>query len=183
MSKLITRVALLGLVVALALPATAAAQTSIFLGGLVTVPTSDFSDFDGDGPGDEGAKTGWQATGGVGFGLGSGASIYVRGFYGQNSHDTDGDKTNPYGATAGLTYQFGSGDGPAPFIGAGAGLLVHDFTSDTVEGDSETEFAWEGMVGLRIPVGGNRLSLAGMYNGTDGTQHFGFGAVYAIVVG
>lgn len=168
----------------LAIAAPVQAQTQIFFGGMATVPTSDFKDFDGDGAGTDGAKTGWQATAGVGFGLGeSSAGIYARGFYGQNSHDTDGDKTNPYGAMAGLTYQFGSGEGVAPFVGAGLGVLVHKFSSDASEGDSASEFAWEGIAGVRIPAGSSRVSLFGAYNGTSGTEHFGIGAVLGVPIG
>lgn len=170
----------------LAIAAPVEAQTQLFVGAAATIPTSDYSDFDGDGPGTDGANTGWQATAGLTVALGEGGlGLYGRGFYGQNSHEADGEKTNPYGVMGGLIYRLGDPQGVGPFFGAGAGLLVHKYSPASGEGSSDSEFGWEGVAGLDFPLGGGgtSVSIFGMYNGTSGTQHFGFGSTLGFAIG
>ena len=86
---------------------------SIFVGGGGTIPVQDFSDFDGDGAGVDGANFGWQGTAGAQVAVGeSGLTVGPRVYYGSNSHETDGDKTNLYGGTALVNYGFGDPDDP-----------------------------------------------------------------------
>ena len=68
----------------------ASGQAWAFLGASATIPVGDYADF-GDG---DGASTGFLAQGGIMMPVGEGRlSVGGGGFYGSNSHDTDGDKT------------------------------------------------------------------------------------------
>lgn len=149
-------------VIGLVSPSAASAQ-SVFIGGGATIPTGNFADFDGDGPSSEGAKTGWQASAGATFAVGaSGLSLGARGFYGRNSHDTEGDRTDLYGGTALGLFSFG-GTTLAPFIFGEVGFLTHAFKSDTSENVSDSGLALGGGAGVNIPVGSINLFLVGGY--------------------
>ena len=73
----------------------AAAQT-LYLSGGVSVPTGDYKTFTDDA--DDGAKTGWLGMAGANFRIGENG-LFVGGgaFYGSNSHEAEGDKTNLLG--------------------------------------------------------------------------------------
>ena len=65
-------------------PQDSSAQASVFLGGGMTFPVSDFNEFH---------KTGWQGWGGVLVAVGdAGLSVGAEGFYGSNGLETDGNK-------------------------------------------------------------------------------------------
>jgi hypothetical protein len=149
----------------LAVPTATQAQ-SIFVGGGPTMPVGDFKDY---------AETGWMATAGVVIPVGDqGLWVAGEGFYGHNGHETEGDKTNPYGAMASLGYRAGDPDNIGPYIFGGAGLMVHKFSSDTDEGDSESQFGYQFGAGLDIPVSsGAGLWVEGRYMGSDDTKFFG----------
>ena len=82
--------ALLAGAVAVLVSAAPAGAQYIFLGGGATLPMGDYKDF---------AKTGWIATAGVGFDVGSrGLWVEGQGYYGSNKHDDgSGDKTDLLG--------------------------------------------------------------------------------------
>jgi hypothetical protein len=158
----------------------ASAQVSAFVGGGVTIPMGDFADFNGDAAGDEGANTGWQAAAGVLFAVGeSGLSVGGRGFYGSNNHDTEGDKTNLYGATGLATFAFGSGT-ISPFIYGELGFLTHSYKSDTFEDESSSGLALGGGAGLTFPLGGLAGHVVAGYmmgsGDVDGTDLVGISA-------
>lgn len=137
----------------------------IFVGGGVTIPTGEFGDF---------ADTGWLATGGFWFDLGdSGVAAGVEGFYGQNDHDTEGEKTNPYGAMGFLLYRVGSPERVGPYGFGGAGVIVHDFSSAT-ESSSDTNFGYEFGAGLDFPFT-TRVGawLEARFMGSSETNFFG----------
>lgn len=161
----------------LAAPAAVVGQ-GIFVGGGVTFPTGDFKDVDG-------ADTGWLATAGFSFDVGdAGLSAGVEGFYGENKHDTDGDKTNPYGAMGFLLYRAGNPETVGPYAFGGAGILVHKFSSDTTEDSTKTNFGYEFGAGLDIPVGSNvGVWLEGRYMGSSDTNFFGIIAGLGLGVG
>ncbi len=140
-------------------PSKGAAQ-SAFLGGGVTFPTGDYSDF-GDG---DGAKTGFLAIGGLTFPIADGGiSILGEGFFGSNDHEYEGDKTNVYGAMGGLLFD-ASDEGEAGVYAFGqAGFLVHDYKSDSFEEGSETGFAFGGGAGYGFPIGGLSGWVEGRY--------------------
>ena len=182
--------AALGLaLVGLAVPAHTSAQVAIVASGGVTIPMGDFADFNGDEAGDEGANRGWQASAGVLFPVGdAGLSVGARGFYGSNSHDTDGDKTNLYGATALGTFSFGEGS-IQPFIFAELGFLTHSYKSEDFpdfEG-SDSGLAFGGGAGLGFPLGGvSGFLVAGYLKGTsdvEGTEALGISAGVNFPVG
>lgn len=143
------------------LPAGISAQ-SAFLGGGVTFPTGDYSDF-GDG---DGAKTGFLGIGGLTFPLGDGDfSLLGEGFFGANDHEFEGDKTNLYGAMAGLLFDAAE-EGEAGIYAFGqAGFMIHDYKSDTYseEEGSETGFAFGGGVGFGFPLGSLGAWIEGRY--------------------
>ena len=127
---------------ALSAPADSSAQASIFVGGGASVPTGDFSDFDGDGAGTDGASTGWQATAGAQFAVGGGGfTVGPRVFYGSNSHETADQKTNLYGASALANYGFGQPDALNPFLWGEFGVMTHAFKSPAFD-DSSTKGMW-----------------------------------------
>ena len=162
--KLVSRIAmLLSLAVA---PATAGAQAFGFLGAGVTFPTGDYGDY---------ANTGWLGAGGVGFPIGdAGLAVGAEAFYGQNNHDYDGDKTNPYGVLGFVQYSFGDPAKLHPYVLGGAGLLVHKYSSDVGNGDSESQFAYSFGAGVAYPLGATTgLYGEGRYWGSDDTTFFG----------
>jgi len=119
----------------------------VFVGGGPSFPLSDYGDY---------AGTGFIITGGAGFPIGApGLNVLIEGGYGQNNHDTDGDKTNPLHVMGGLEYDFNpDGEGINPYAYAIAGLLWHRYSSDTFGDDSESAFGYSGGVGASFPLGG-----------------------------
>ncbi|MDX1494339.1 MAG: hypothetical protein R3253_09785 [Longimicrobiales bacterium] len=174
------------LALALATPGIVQAQ-SVFIGGGASVPTGDFSDF-GDG---DGANAGWMGFGGVLFPIGeAGLSAGVEGFFGSNSHDTDGDKTDLYGGMALLGYSFGAeGAAVSPLVFGGLGFLTHSYKSESfpsAEG-SESGLALGFGAGLGFPLGGVGGMLAASYNmglgDVDATTFIGISAAIQIAMG
>lgn len=174
------------LALALLMPATAQAQ-AVFVGGGATVPTGDFSDFGGG----DGANTGWMGFGGVLFPVGdAGLSAGAEAFYGSNSHDTDGDKTNLYGGLALLAYSFGApGAAVSPMVFGGLGFMTHSYKSESfpaAEG-SESGLAMGFGAGLGFPLGGVGGMVAASYNmglgNIDATTFIGISAGIQIAVG
>ncbi|MDH3208625.1 MAG: hypothetical protein OEO79_18640 [Gemmatimonadota bacterium] len=156
----------------LAAPSDSSAQANVFIGGGVTSPTADFKDF-GDG---DGANLGWMATGGVQMPVGdAGLALGVRGFYGTNNHDYEGDKTNLYGGTALATFAFGEAGAVAPFIFGEIGYQAHSYKSTDFASFEDTE--WKpfiaGGAGLNFPLGGLSGFVVVGYNQGLGTEDFG----------
>jgi opacity protein-like surface antigen len=150
---------------------------SIFAGFGGTFPTGEYGDED-----QTAADTGWMGIAGVSFALGSQLDIYGEGFYGENKHSDGNEKTNPYGAMAGLLYNFSDNpDAVGVYVFGGAGLMVHKFVNDddTSQNDSESKFGYQAGAGVGIPLGG-ALSLfgEGRFMGATETTFFGaFGGV------
>ncbi len=177
--KRVFYVALAAAFFALSAPADSSAQTSIFVGGGASIPTGDFSDFGGG----DGANTGWQGMVGAQFAIGeSGLTAGPRVFYGSNSHDTDGDKTNLFGGTALLNYGFGDPEAVNPFLWGEFGVMSHSYKSETLPAadDKSTAAVWGGGAGVGFPLGGTNGWIAAGYNAglgdNSGTTYFG---VYA----
>lgn len=144
----LTLVALFGT----AIPAVA---QSIYVGVGPTFPTGDFGEY---------AGTGFMLAGGVEFEVASQLSIYGEGFWGQNDHDTDGDKTNPSGFMGGLLYGFGGDDAPlTPYVFGGVGLMTHAYSSDTFEDSSDSAFGFQGGAGVGFDLGGLDAFAEGRY--------------------
>ncbi len=121
---------------------------SVWIGGGGTFPTSDYGEF---------ANTGYQFMAGAGLPVGDqGVSVGVGGSYGQNNHEAvDGDKTNPYGFTGYVEYDFAGRDAERTFYVLGElGVLWHKFSSDTSPETTESGFAYGGAAGYAFPLGG-----------------------------
>ncbi len=150
---------------AFAIPAQA--QTTLYIGGGGSFPTGDFGEL---------ADTGWMAVGGAIFGLGdSGFGVGGEVFYGQNNHKEEvslfeNTKTTPYGIMAIADYTFGSPDGLQPYLFGGLGLLVHKFSGDGFDSESESQFGYQFGAGLAFNFG---LFIEGRYMGASDTQYFG----------
>lgn len=132
-----------------------AAAQSIYFGVGPTFPSSDYADY---------AKTGFMIVGGVTYEIVPQLSVYGEGGYGQNNHDTEGDKTNPSTIMAGLLYGFGGDNAPvSPYVFGGGGMLTHKYSSDQFEGSSETKFGFQGGAGLGFNLGGFDAFAEGRY--------------------
>ena len=142
--------AIMGAAVAVLLAASPVRAQYVFLGGGVTKPVGDFNDF---------AKTGWMATGGVGFDIGDkGLWAELEGYFGSNKHsDVDGDKTNLISAMAALGYSFMPAKSVSPYVTGGIGILAHQFKSEDfpTANETETKFGYTGAVGLGFKTGGS----------------------------
>jgi hypothetical protein len=163
-------------------PADTASAQSVFIGAGGTFPTGDYADF-GDG---DGANTGFLTFGGVSFPLNEdGLSIFGEGYFGSNSHEYEGDKTNLYGGMGGVPYDMGSeGEAGLYFIGQ-VGLMVHDYKKSDefaeFEG-SETGLGFGGGAGYGFPLGSINGFVEGRYmqgQFDDGNTSF-FGAFAGI---
>ena len=125
-----------------ATPRSTAAQvelSSIFFGGGVNVPISDFSDVN---------KIGWMGAGGFTVSIGDkGVFAFAEGLYGQNSSEFSGfDKTKLYGGGGALGYRFGDQAKPGAYVYGSAGILVIDV------GVTESQFSYGGGAGVDIPL-------------------------------
>lgn len=149
------------LALVMAIPSSASAQASFLIGGAVTVPTQDFGDV---------ANTGWMGFGGLLFPVGEGRfSAGVEGYYGRNSHETEGDRTDLYGALALGSVAMGEPDAPTQgFVFGGLGSMTR---SDEFEAfpdleASETSLAAQVGAGASFALGGvNALLTASATQG------------------
>jgi hypothetical protein len=159
----------------LAVPTATQAQ-SIFVGGGPSIPTGDAADE---------VETGWLITAGVVIPVSdAGLWVALEGLYGHNGHETEGDKTNPFGAMASLGYRAGDPENIGPYLFGGAGLLAHKFSSDTEEGETETDFGYQFGAGLDIPVSsGAGLWVEGRYLGSDLAKYFAILAGFGFDIG
>lgn len=142
-------------ILAMLIPTTVSAQGSVFLGGGVTVPMSDYKEY---------AKTGWLGAGGLVWNLGDqGAFIWGEGFYGSNKHKApdDDEKTNVYGADLGIGYRFGDADRTGVYVAGLAGLLVHQYKPATGSSSSDSGFLYGGALGVDVPAGGLNVWFEG----------------------
>ena len=165
---------------AFAIPAQA--QTTLYIAGGASFPTGDFGDY---------ANTGWMAAGGAIFGLGdSGFGVGGEVFYGQNNHKDEvslfeNTKTTPYGIMAIADYTFGSGGGLRPYLFGGLGLMVHKFSGDGFDSESESGFGYQFGAGLSFPIGlfveGRFMGSSSMGEGefAEATTYFGVLAGWA----
>jgi opacity protein-like surface antigen len=150
--------------VAVLVAASPARAQYVFLGGGLTIPTGEFKD-------DE-AKTGWIATAGVGFDIGSkGLWGELQGYFGNNNYEgTGGDKLQNIQGMAALGYSFMPDKSVTPWIMAGAGFLNHKYKpgSTGFTSASETKFAWEAGAGLGFKAGEKaNVWLGGQYTGSS----------------
>jgi opacity protein-like surface antigen len=167
MKRIMTSAIVLG-VVSLASVASLNAQTpggraSFHIGGGLTIPMGDFKD---------GFKTGWQAMGGVDFGL-SGLPFMLRvdGLYGQNNAKdalntalgTTDAKTKFFGGMAGAQYVIGSGPAPVkPYILGEIGAVNTKFSAGGSSA-SKTHFAFAPGLGIQFGLGSLHAFVEGKY--------------------
>ena len=136
----------------------AQAQTTLYIGAGASFPTGDFGEF---------ADTGWMGVGGVLFGIGdSGFNVGGEVFYGQNNSKESlfNTKTTPYGIMAIADYTFGQPDKIQPYVFGGLGLMVHRFSGDNFDSESESGFGYQFGAGLAFPFG---LFAEGRYMGSS----------------
>jgi hypothetical protein len=142
----------LGLLALVAFPLSA---QSIYVGAGGSFPNSDYGDY---------AKTGVLLVGGVDFEVAQNLSVWGEGFWGQNKHEGDDSKTNPVGFMAGLMYGFGGEEASVePYVFAGAGWMIHKYSSDTFGDDSQGAFGLQGGAGLGFDLGGLDAFVEGRY--------------------
>jgi len=139
------------------------AQSSAFFGGGVTIPTQDYGDF---------ANAGWMGFGGLLFPIGeTNFSAGVEGYYGQNNHEADGNRTDLYGALALGSVAMGDQDAPTrPFVFGGVGSMTHSFKSEDFPDfeESETNLAAQVGAGVNFALG----SVGGMVAASATTGMF-----------
>jgi hypothetical protein len=162
--------------IALVIPIRASAQV-VYFGASPTFPIGDYSDH---------AKTGYIGVAGVTFPIGTeGLAVAGEGFFGQNSHsDVDGYKTYPYGGMAGLLYDFTPEAAGGVYVFGEAGLMVHKYSSDGYEGESDTGFAFGGGAGYGFPMGDTEIFVEGRYmqGNSDGGNTAFFGIVGGVAL-
>ncbi len=179
--KLLATVAVLGTLAIAAISNPLSAQW-VWLGGGATFPTSDYGDF---------ANTGYNFMAGVGANVGtSGLNVGAEGFYGQNNHDTDGDKTTPYGFLGSVGYNVSGPDADrSVYVFGTLGALWHKFSSETLPAtdDSEAGFAYGGGAGYFFPLGGVDGWIEGRFTQASisgaNTQYFAINAGISIPFG
>lgn len=179
--KLLATVAVLG-TLAIAATSNPLSAQGVWLGGGATFPTSDYGDF---------ANTGFLFTAGVGTGVGDGGlGVGVEGFYGQNSHETDGNKTTPLGFMGQVAYSLSGPDADSGIYVLGQlGVLWHKYSSETVPAldGSESGFAYGGALGYEFPLGGVDGWVEGKFMqasiSDENTQFFGILAGISIPFG
>ncbi len=151
---------------ALSAPVDSSAQGTVFLGGGVTIPVSDYGEL---------ANTGWQGWGGVLVPVSdAGISLGFEGFYGNNNHETDGNKTKLLGSLALVGMQWGDPEGLQPGVFGGLGFMRRSFKSEStpVLDNTSTSFAWGGGAGVGFPLGGVNGWLGGSYTSGLGDDNF-----------
>jgi hypothetical protein len=170
MKRLVSAALALALVAVMA-PSQSSAQVSIALSVGPTFPMGDFGEF---------AKLGFIGIGGVTVPVGaSGLVVGAHGFYGSNSHEDEGDKTNLLGALGSVGFAFPTSGSMMPYIFGGLGLLKHSYKSEDFpefEG-SESGLAFGGGAGVGFTLGVIQGSLDAFYlmgsGDVDGTDLFG----------
>lgn len=170
----------------LALPVAAQAQpvTGFYIGagaGLNFLQESDVSISGGNFPAGTGFRTGQSefnlGFGGVlslGYGFGNGVRAEIEGSYRQNDVDsvsgftgtgtprTSGGTASSYGVMANALFDFDMGPGAIfhPYIGLGAGYMIHNYDNvfvrnagsvTSIDGDNG-QFAYQAIVGASFPL-------------------------------
>jgi len=169
-------------VVALFVAQQASAQVVVYVGGGATFPMGDFGDY---------ANTGWQAVGGVLVPVGpEGLSVGAEAFYGQNNHKEEvttvleGAKTSPYGAMGVVIYNFQTSGKLTPYVFGGLGVLVHRFSAENIDSESETQFGYEGGAGIDFSLSPKLgIWVEGRYMGSSDTQFIAADAGLAFALG
>lgn len=163
-NRVLTMVAA-GALLLVAAPAATQAQW-VWVGGGLSVPTSDYGDA---------TNAGWLGTVGVGFPIGeSGLGVSAEGFYGQNGATDEAeagglDKGSIFGAMGNVGYRIGDPENIGAYLFGGLGLLASkaSFTDDT-ESDTESAFGYQFGVGVDVPVGSNvGVWVEGRYMGSS----------------
>ncbi|HLV25630.1 MAG TPA: outer membrane beta-barrel protein [Gemmatimonadales bacterium] len=160
MKRFLTAVAGLALATAVA-GSTAEAQStrpvSIGVAGGIALPMGDFGDF---------FKSGYAVTGSVGFRPAS-VPFGIRGEVGYQSHDADGaDATwSILSGTANAVFNFGSGaSGVSPYFIAGVGMYRSTLDMSGFGSDSETDFGFNGGVGMDFALSGFNTFVEARYH-------------------
>ncbi|MBT8405169.1 MAG: outer membrane beta-barrel protein [Gemmatimonadetes bacterium] len=142
------RLALSVCVLLLALTAAPAAGQNLYVLVGPSFPIGDFGEY---------ANTGLHAAGGATFAVSNRVDLYGEAFWGQNSHEGEGDsKTNPYGFMAGALFEVASGAAVEPYVFGGAGMMWHKYSADSggfSEDSSESAFGFQVGGGLGFDVG------------------------------
>jgi hypothetical protein len=129
---------------ALLVPMHVTAQ-SIWFGGGGSFAVSDYNVY---------ANTGFLLTTGVSVPVGQeGLSLFGEGFFGQNSHDDAGDKTNPYGFMAGVELDLANEGRAGLYFFGEVGVLFHKYGSDTFEESTESGLGYGAGAGWHFPLG------------------------------
>jgi hypothetical protein len=134
-----------------------AQQGTVFLVGTggASIPTGDFGDV---------AKTGWMASGGVGYDITNHLFIVGIGRYGTNKLKAIDEDQKMTGFDGSLGYSFGSETSRmAPYVRAGYGVLKGKVGD--VSGDSKGTA--HGAIGLYMPKGKWGWFVEGQYNTND----------------
>lgn len=128
------------LLMALALPLTANAQSVFVLAGLSS-PTGDYGDI---------ADTGWLGAVGVTFPVGeAGLWAGAEGLYGQNGFANSDENAKLFSAMGILGYDIQTQSSVSPYVFGGLGLM------SLSNGDSESGFGWQLGGGVGFETGGN----------------------------
>ena len=152
----------------------------VFLGAGAGIPTGDFKTY---------AKTGFLATGGVGFDIGDkGLWAEAEGYWGTFTHKAafPDEKTNIIAGIAALGYSFMTEKSVSPYLTGGLGFQSHQFKDDanSANNETETKLGYTGAAGLGFKVGSKaHLWVEGRFLGSSSSKMLAALAGFSVQVG
>jgi hypothetical protein len=167
-------VAFLVTILPIASSTNASAQPSVHVGAALTVPWGDFGDYANTGR--LGVVGAIQPIGGAGVTLGGQA------FYGQNTHEVEGERTNLLGAVLMASWSFTRWSRAGPVVFGGAGVVSRRHRSDPLPelNHNRSGMLLAGGLGYPFPLGRVSGFLAGAisqgFGGAESTMLIGVGA-------
>lgn len=134
------------LLLALAFPLTAHAQSVYVLGG-GAFPLGDYGDF---------ADTGWMVAGGFAFDIGEdGLFAGAEGLYSRSGTEVEDLSTKPWSVMGFLGYNIPTQSTVSPYLFAGAGIQGVTVSAEGADSETDSAFGYQFGAGLTFASGSN----------------------------